>query len=163
MQSGFSLQVPFSGQHIPGSKLGPWKSSGAAGARKPDHSRNTGMGADAVPGENSQQWGDGVQAGPMDFAGEAGKGNDSKLKGKANVLKDTLPAAEVYWVLWVLPGPVRPQLPNAEEIDSSSLADGLVMGFRVVTGQLCNLLLSGQSNTAFPASFRVFEPISEGA
>lgn len=40
----------------------------------------------------------------MHFVGKAGKGNDSKLKGKAIILKGPLPAAEVYWMLWVPPG-----------------------------------------------------------
>ena len=54
-----------------------------------------------------------------------------------------------------------PQLPRAEEIDSPLPAAGLVTGFSVMTGQLCNLLLPGQSNTAFTVSFRVFEQMSE--
>jgi hypothetical protein len=38
----------------------------------------------------------------MDFVGKAGKGNDSKSRDKAIVLKGPLPAAEVYGVLWLL-------------------------------------------------------------
>lgn len=51
---------------------------------------------------------------------------------------------------------VGPQLPQAEEIDTPPPAGGLVTGFSMMTGQLCNLLLPGQSNTAFTESFRVF-------
>lgn len=40
----------------------------------------------------------------MGFVGNAGKGNDSKSKSKAIVLKGPLPAAEVYGVLWLPPG-----------------------------------------------------------
>lgn len=40
----------------------------------------------------------------MDIVGKAGKGNGSKLKGKAIILKGPLLAAEVYWMLWVPPG-----------------------------------------------------------
>lgn len=54
-----------------------------------------------------------------------------------------------------------PQLPRAEEIDAPPPAGGLVTGFSMMTGQLCNLLLPGQSNTAFTASFRVLEWTSE--
>ena len=57
---------------------------------------------------------------------------------------------------------VEPQLSRAEEIDPPPPpAGGLVTGFSVMTGQLCNLLLPGQSNTAFTVSFRVFEQMSE--
>lgn len=40
----------------------------------------------------------------MGFVGNAGKGNDSKSKGEAIILKGPLPAAEVYGVLWLPPG-----------------------------------------------------------
>ena len=57
---------------------------------------------------------------------------------------------------------MEPQLSRAEEIDPPPPpAGGLVTGFSVMTGQLCNLLLPGQSNTAFTVSFRVFEQMSE--
>lgn len=44
----------------------------------------------------------------MDFLGKGGKGNKSKSKGKAIILKGPLPVAEVYGALWLPLGPCGP-------------------------------------------------------
>lgn len=52
---------------------------------------------------------------------------------------------------------------RAKEIKSSVPAGGLLTGFSVMTGYLCNLLLAGQSNTVFTAGFGMLEQLSKGA
>lgn len=56
-----------------------------------------------------------------------------------------------------------PWMSRAKEIKSSVPAGGLLTGFSVMTGYLCNLLLAGQSNTVFTAGFGMLEQLSKGA
>lgn len=100
-----SLQTPSFGRHSFVSKADSWKSSGAAGPENfTPRLRYCDCGLDAAPGENSQQQWNEMRVEPVDFVRNTGKGNDSKSKDKAIILKGPLPAAEVYGVLWLPPG-----------------------------------------------------------
>lgn len=64
--------------------------------------------------------------GPTDFVRNARKGNDSKSKGKAIILKRPLPVAKVYGVLWLPLGSCGALESRPEEIDSPTPAGGEV-------------------------------------
>lgn len=103
-----------------------------------------------------------MQVGYMDFVGNIGKGNDSKSKGKPIILKRLLPAAEVYGMLWLPAGSCgAPAVQSRGDRPPAPTSRWVGNGFSAMTGQPCNLLLQGQSDTAFTVSFRVFEQMSE--